>query len=116
MKIKEIDLYLKKVYYFLDLPSSYASKNTFYQAARVKFPEVKLNQVENWLSKQLSHTLHKPLYKTFQTRPVIVYAIDELWQLDLSKLDLSKLARENDGHNSYCLLLMSYLSMVGFYP
>ena len=60
MKIKEIDLYLKKVYYFLDLPSSYASKNTFYQAARVKFPEVKLNQVEN-NSKQLSYTLHKPL-------------------------------------------------------
>ena len=64
--------------------------------ARENFPEVKLNQVENWLSKQLTYTLHKPVYRTFQTRPVIVYAIHELWQLDL--VDLSKLARENDGH------------------
>ena len=64
--------------YSLDFPSSYASKNTLYQAAQEKFSKVKLNQVENWLSKQLAITLHKPVYRTFQTHPVIVYVIDEL--------------------------------------
>ena len=68
---------------------------------------MKLNQVENWLSKQLTYTLHKPVYQTFQTRPVIVYAIDELWQLDL--VDLSKLARENDGHK-FILSIVDVLS------
>ena len=47
MTTKENDLYLEKLYYSLDLPSSYASKNTIYQAAQEKFPEVKQNQVEN---------------------------------------------------------------------
>ena len=96
MASKEVDSYLEKLYYSLDLPSSYASKNTLYQAAREKFPEMRLNQIENWLSKQLTYTLHKPVYQTFQTRPMIIYAIDELCQLDL--VDLSKLVRENDGH------------------
>ena len=85
MASKEIDSCLEKLYYSLVLPSPYASKNTLYQAAPKKFPEVKLNQVENWLSKQLTHTLHKPIYQTFQTCPVIVYATDELWQLDLER-------------------------------
>ena len=71
MTRKEIDLYLDKLYYSLDLPSSYASKSTLYQPAREKFPKYKLNQVENGLSKQLTGTLHKSAYKTFQTRPVI---------------------------------------------
>ena len=70
-------------------------------------PNLKLNQVENWLSKQLAYTLHKPVYQTFQTRPVNVYAIDELWQLDL--VDLSKLARENNGHK-FILFIIDVLS------
>ena len=72
---------------------------------------MKLNQVENWLSKQLTYTLHKPVYQTFQTRPVIVYAIDELWQLDL--VDLSKLARENDGHK-FILSIIDVLLKYGW--
>ena len=72
---------------------------------------MKLNQVENWLSKQLTYTLHKPVYQTIQTRPVIVYAIDELWQLDL--VDLSKLARENDGHK-FILSIIDVLSKYGW--
>ena len=42
MTSKEIDLYLEKMYCSLDLPSSYASKNTLYQAARENFPELKI--------------------------------------------------------------------------
>ena len=72
---------------------------------------MKLNQVENWLSKQLTYTLHKPVYQAFQTRPMIVYAIDELWQLDL--VDLSKLARENDGHK-FILSIVDVLSKYGW--
>ena len=112
MTSKEIDSCLEKLYYSLDLPSPYASKNTLYQAAPKKFPEVKLNQVENWLSKQLAYTLHKPVYKIFQTRPVIVYAIYELWQAD--PVDLPKVARENDGHNKFILSIIDVISKYGW--
>ena len=75
----------------LDLPGFYTAKNTLFQGARAKFQEVRLNQLENWLSKQLAYNLHKPVYQTFQIHLMIVYAIDELWQL-------SKLATNNYGH------------------
>ena len=45
--------------------------------------EVKLNQVENWLSKQLTYSLHKLVYQIFRTHSMVVHAIDELWQLYL---------------------------------
>ena len=64
------------------------------------------------LSKQLTYTLHKLIYQTFQIRPVIVYAIDELWQLDL--VDLLKLARENDGHKFF-LSNIDVLSKYGWF-
>ena len=104
---KEIHIYLEKMYYSLDSPSSYACKSTPYQTSRKKFPEIKLTQVKKWLSKQLTYTLHKPVYQSFQTRPVVVYAIDELWQLDL--VDLSKLARENGGYK-FILSIVDVLS------
>ena len=64
------------------------------------------------LSKQLTYTLHKLIYQTFQIRPVIVYAIAELWQLDL--VDLLKLARENDGHK-FILSIIDVLSKYGWF-
>ena len=73
---------------------------------------MKLNQVKNWLSKQLAYALYKPVYQTFQTRPVIVYAIDKLWQLYL--VDLSKLARGNDGHK-FILSITDVLSKYGWF-
>ena len=107
MVSKEIDLHLEKLYYSLDLPS----KNTLYQVDRGRFPKVELNQVGNWLFEQSAYTLHKPVYKTFQTRPVIVYAIYQLWQLD--PVDLSKLARENDGHK-FIWSIIDVLSKYGW--
>ena len=64
------------------------------------------------LSKQLTYTLHKLIHQTFQIRPVIVYAIDELWQLDL--VGLLKLARENDGHK-FILSIIDVLSKYGWF-
>ena len=75
---------------------------------RENFSKIKLNQVWNWLPKQLGYTFHNPVY---QTLPVIVYAIDELWELDL--VDLSKLARETNGHK-FILTIIDVLSKYGW--
>ena len=87
MMSKETDPYQEKLYYFLDLPNSYAGKSAPGDLATIS--QIKLNQVENWMSKQLTYVLHKPIDQTFQTSTKIFYAIDELWQLNL--VDLSKL-------------------------
>ena len=57
----------------------------------------------------MTYALHKPVYQSFQTRPVVVYAIDELLQLDL--VDLSKLARENGGYK----LILSAVDVLSKY-
>ena len=59
----------------------------------------------------MTYALHKPVYQSFQTRPVVVYAIDELLQLDL--VDLSKLARENGGYK-FILSAVDVLSKYGW--
>ena len=60
----------------------------------------------------MTYTLHKPVYQSFQTCLVVVYAIDELWQLDL--VDLSKLARENGGYK-FILSIVDVLSKYGWF-
>ena len=49
--------------------------------------------------------------QTFQTHPVIVHAIGGLWRLDL--VDISKLARGNDG-NKFILCIINVLSKYGW--
>ena len=41
--------------------------------------KVSRQQVEKWLSKELSYTLHKPVRKRFSRNNTIVFYIDELW-------------------------------------
>ena len=41
--------------------------------------KVSKQQVEKWLSKELSYTLNKPVRKRFSPNKTIVLYIDELW-------------------------------------
>ena len=41
--------------------------------------KVSRHQVEKWLLKELSYTLHKPVHKIFSRNKIIVLYIDELW-------------------------------------
>ena len=52
--------------------------------------------------------MHKPVSRLrFATRPVVVYEIDEQWQMDL--VDLSKLSKFNSGYK-YLLVCIDVLS------
>ena len=72
MMCKEVDIYLKKLYYLLVSPRFYAGKNTLCQTSWKNFPKLKLTQIENCLSKQLAYTLHRPVHHFFQMPPVVV--------------------------------------------
>ena len=102
-----LECQINVLYYSLSSPAAYIGRNRLYKEAKKKKEVLTLEDVDRWLSKQLSYTLHKPVRKTFKTRPVIVYDIDEQWQADL--VDMSKLARHNSGYK-FLLVCIDVLS------
>ena len=73
--------------------------------------KVSRQQVEKWLSKELSYTLDKPVRKRFSRNKTIVFYIDELWQMDLG--DTSSLKQFNDG-DTFILSIIDVFSKIGF--
>lgn len=94
---------LKKLYYSFDHPSAYSSAYSLYREAKKHSKDVSFKDVKKWLSKELAYTLHRPVRRKFKTRRVMVYSKDESWQADL--VDLSKLAKQNDGHKHLLVLI-----------
>lgn len=103
----KIEKLLSELYYSLQSPVSYAGAEKLYQYARKKNNSITRKDVKNWLRSQLTYTLHKPVKLKFSTRPVMVYDIDEQWQMDL--VDLSKLSKFNSGYK-YLLVCVDILS------
>lgn len=64
-------------------------------------------ELANWLQKQETYTLHKPLIKKFRREKVKVSGIDDLWQVDL--VDVSNISRENKGYR-YLLTVIDVFS------
>lgn len=64
-------------------------------------------EVEQWLSRQNVHTLHKPARRRFPTRRVLVSSIDDQWQADL--VDMQKFKTDNDSAN-YILTVIDIFS------
>ena len=67
---------LRSIYENVSSPGSYGGVESLYI-------KVSRQQVEKWLSKELSYTLHNPVRKRFSRNKTIVFYIDELWQMDL---------------------------------
>ena len=90
----KINKLLKDLYYNIENPSAYSSAVPVYRAAKKEIPNIKLRDVKQWLRKQLTTTLHKPIRKNFVRNRVIVKGIDDQWQLDLC--DMKSKAKWND--------------------
>ena len=104
---EEIENVISDLYHSLNSHASFSSPLKLYQAAKLKIPGLKLKDVKNWLSKDLTYTLHHPIRRNYTTRRVLVHRIDEQWQADL--VDLQKLARFNKGYK-YLLVCIDILS------
>lgn len=87
---------LHELYYSLSSPVAYSGHENIYRVAKEKIPEIKRADVTDWLRSQLTYTLHYPVRHNYKTRPVLVYGIDEQWQIDL--VDLTKLSRHNNNY------------------
>ena len=85
--------FLNDLYYSLDSHVAFAGKEKLIKEAKQKDDTLTRKDVDASLNKQLPYTSHKPVRLKFKTRPVMVYDMDELWQMDL--VDLSKLSCYN---------------------
>ena len=97
-----------KLYYD---PKSPAGEQALYKLARKSSKTVKLKDVRNWLKKQQTYTLHKPIRRKFLRRKTVVARIDHQWQADLA--DMSKLSNSNNKFKFFFASLMCFQSMHG---
>ena len=70
MKMYQVKVYMAKL-------------NRFTEKRKKQKIRVSRQQVEKWLSNELSYTLHNPIRKRFSRNKTIVFYIDVLWQMDL---------------------------------
>lgn len=98
---------LEQLYYDPKSPAGYAGEQALYRLARKSSKKVKLEDVRNWLRKQQTYTLHKPIRRKFVRRKTIVGGIDYQWQADLA--DVSSMSKFNDKHR-YLLCIIDVFS------
>ena len=104
---EKINKVLSELYHSLKSPVSFSSPNRLFKVARKRIPTLTLKDVKNWLSKDITYTLHHPIQRNYSTRRVVVHQIDELWQADLA--DLQKLSQFNKGYK-YLLVCIDIFS------
>src|SRR5437867_3593565 len=88
---------LSNIYYDPQNSASFSSVKSLYDKVREIIPNVKLTDVKNWLSEQLTYTLHKQVRKKFKRNPIIVNNINEQWEADL--VDMKEFSNKNDRYN-----------------
>ena len=73
--------------------------------------KIKLIDVRNWLKKQKTYSLHKPIRRKFSRRQTIVAGIDHQWQADLT--DLSHLSKYNNKYRNLLCVSDVFSNMLG---
>lgn len=89
-----LDIY--STYYDIANPAGYSGVSALTRAMKGKMNQ---KQVQEWLQKQETYTLHKPLNRKFPRNRYILSNFNELWQVDLS--DMRKFSQYNDGYNLF---------------
>jgi hypothetical protein len=87
--------YLKTLYYDSTNSASFGGLYKLYKQAKLKYPDITLEYVKNWLIDQTAYTLHKNARRNFKRNKYYVSFIDELWQADL--IDMQQFSRQNSG-------------------
>ena len=102
------DSLLRSIYYDASHEASFSGLSKLYAAAR-KVPGARVSKedVQAWLRKETTYTLHKQARRRFRRNPYISTAIGEHCQTDL--VDLAAYADENDGF-SYLMTFIDIFS------
>jgi transposase InsO family protein len=95
---------LKRVFYDPQHPAGYGSVKDLHNAVKAK--GITKAQVEKWLKKQKTYTLHRPMIKKFPRRHVEVIQIDQQFQADLA--DMSNVSEYNRGMRYLLVVIDSF--------
>ena len=103
-----MDDYLSSVYYNPKQSGGFGGAERLYRDVRKedKFA-ISRKQIKEWLMKQDTYTLHKPMRRHFKQNRVIVGGIDQQWQMDLA--DMQSMQKFNDGYR-YLLVCIDVFS------
>ena len=101
-----MDDYLAKVYY--DPKRGFGGVNRLYDDVKKegKF-NISRSKIKEWLMRQDTYTLHKPIRRNLKRNRVIVGGIDQQWQMDLA--DMQSMQKFNDGYR-YLLVCIDVFS------
>ncbi|RWS20542.1 hypothetical protein B4U80_06503, partial [Leptotrombidium deliense] len=102
---------LKNIYYNTRDSASFSSAEKLFQKAKLYSPTIKLKEVKEWLSGELTYTLHKPIRKNFKRNKIVARGVDDQWQADL--VDVGKFDTQNDG-NKFILTAIDVFSKFAF--
>lgn len=102
---------LERIYYDPKNPASFSTDKKLYEAARDEDPTIRLKDVQDWLKKEITYTLHKPARVSFARNPIIVSKIDEQWEADI--VDMQEFKRSNAG-NRFILTVIDSFSKYAF--
>ena len=89
-----MDDYLAKVYY--DPKRGFGGVNRLYDDVKKGIFNISRSKIKEWLMRQDTYTLHKPIRRNLKRNRVIVGGIDQQWQMDLA--DMQSMQKFNDGY------------------
>jgi len=98
---------LHDIYYDPSNNAAFSSIDRLYKEARKRIPNIKLSTVKDFLNKQFSYTLHKPVRHNFKRNRVLASRPNEHWQADL--VDMQAYSKDNDGYK-YILMIIDVFS------
>lgn len=102
-----MDSVLKNVYYDVDSPACYGGVSIVYKEAKKRLNKITLKNVKEFLARQQTYTLHKPVRRKFPRNKIVTAGLDVDWQSDLA--DLSALKSYNSNY-SFLVICVDVLS------
>ena len=92
-----MDKLLDSIYYNTASPACYAGVDAVFREAKIDNPDIRRRDVIEYLQRQRTYTLHKPIRRKFPRNKIVAVGVDTHWQADLC--DMQKLSKYNDGYN-----------------
>ena len=95
--------YLHQLYYNPKHSTAFSSASKLWQYVRLHGRNITKKQLYEWLSKQDVYTSHHPIIHRFARRRVVTRGLNDVWDVDL--MDMSNLAKYNDGVHFIAILI-----------
>jgi hypothetical protein len=102
-----VEKHLHNLYYAAGDPGSYGGAERLFKRAKELGIPANRRTVNDYLTKQLAYSLHKPARHKFVRNHTYVANVDQQWQADLA--DMQAIAHDNDGYH-YILTCIDILS------